>query len=116
MLTAATKAPLRPAPQSPENISTSGLLGEKCREVEEKRRESQCWQRTIPDVQQHVEGEFHDWLERVFDSCNLDRRARGATVAGVYVEHWNQKQCSMNNVLALAKEYLVQWKDAQQRL
>jgi len=39
MLTAATKAPLRPAPQSPENISTSGLVGEKCREVEEKRRE-----------------------------------------------------------------------------
>jgi len=39
MLTAATKPPLRPAPQSPENISTSGLLGEKCREVEEKRRE-----------------------------------------------------------------------------
>jgi len=37
MLTAATKAPLRPAPQSPENISTSGLVGEKCREVEEKR-------------------------------------------------------------------------------
>ncbi|KAL8108831.1 hypothetical protein AgCh_025069 [Apium graveolens] len=33
MLTAAKKAPLRPAPQSPENISTSGLLGEKCREV-----------------------------------------------------------------------------------
>ena len=39
MLTAATKAPLRPAPQSPENISTSGLLGEKCREVEEKKGE-----------------------------------------------------------------------------
>ncbi|KAL8109885.1 hypothetical protein AgCh_025832 [Apium graveolens] len=34
---AVTKAPLRPAPQSPENISTSGLMGEKCREVEEKR-------------------------------------------------------------------------------
>ncbi|KAL8110978.1 hypothetical protein AgCh_026658 [Apium graveolens] len=32
MLTAATKPPPRPAPQSPENISTSGLMGEKCRE------------------------------------------------------------------------------------
>ncbi|KAL8100907.1 hypothetical protein AgCh_032963 [Apium graveolens] len=33
MLTAATKPPLRPAPQSPENISTSVLVGEKCRET-----------------------------------------------------------------------------------
>lgn len=80
----------------------------------------QCWQKVIPEVVQEFGGEFEGWLERVLDSVSKDRKVVVLTVCWAIWKarndkHWNNKQVSLNGLLAPAKLYLSQWQDAQCR-
>lgn len=79
-----------------------------------------CWQRILPEVQQLVGDSFEGWLEVVLSKVNFDRRTLVVTMCWAIwkvrnEKHWNQKVSSTNIILALAKQYLVQWKNAQDR-
>lgn len=80
----------------------------------------QCWQRIIPDVQQEVGSDFYVWLEKVVWSLSQERSAVVVTICWAIWKarndkHWNKKQVSLNSVIAMAKQYLGQWKEAQSR-
>ncbi|XP_074378281.1 uncharacterized protein LOC141719804 [Apium graveolens] len=72
---------------------------------------SQCWQRLIPKVCQDLSSEFYTWLESVLNAVSKEKNAVVATVCWAIwkarnEKDWNQKQTSINGVIASANNTL----------
>lgn len=81
---------------------------------------AQIWSLLIPDIDQQVQGDFFDWMDRVLSQVDKDQRALIATVSWAIwrarnEKVWNNKNSSVNGVLFSAKSYLTQWRETQSR-
>ncbi|XP_074351477.1 uncharacterized protein LOC141690587 [Apium graveolens] len=77
-----------------------------------------CWDIVLPDAQVSQIGTFEGWLGEVFQRNNHNKCAEVVTVCWAIWRHrndvvWNKRYSNVNRVVALAKQYLLQWKFAQ---
>ncbi|XP_074346848.1 uncharacterized protein LOC141685655 [Apium graveolens] len=78
------------------------------------------WSLIIPDINQQVEEDFFEWMDRVLSQVDKERRALIVTVSWAIwrvrnEKVWRNKNCSANGVLYSAKSYLTQWRETQSR-
>lgn len=79
---------------------------------------SRCWQEGFPDIRTFHSNDFAQWLQNMFQSAGQRRHAEIVTLCwAIWTARnefvWNQKQPKVQGVLASAKSYLTQWKNAQ---
>lgn len=81
----------------------------------------QCWQVVMPNIQLQIHSEFGGWLQEVMRSVSEKKRAEIATTCWAIWRArndvvWNHKRSQVNKIVAAAKQYLVQWRCAQDRV
>lgn len=79
-----------------------------------------CWENVLSGVHQDRGSDFNEWMASIINFISLDMRELVFTVCWAIwkarnEKHWNKKQMSINGVLAMSKQHLVQWREAQER-
>lgn len=81
----------------------------------------QCWQSLNIINQVDEDGDFCTWLQSILSNRNAKQKAEIVTLCWAIWKArnelvWNKKVSMVNKVVAAAKEYLTQWKQAQGRV
>lgn len=81
---------------------------------------AQCWSILMPEVRVGESSNFGEWFRQIMVKCSNTRLADVATLSwSVWKSRnekvWNQKNTNVNRIVAIAKEYLTQWRFAQDR-
>lgn len=79
---------------------------------------SSCWRILLADNYGVLESNFAEWLNNVMSRCGQVGKAEVIVVCwSIWKARneivWNKKATSVNRVVALAKQHLIQWKAAQ---
>lgn len=80
----------------------------------------QCWQNITPQIISNNFTSLVQWWEKVLEVCDNGKRAEVATVCWSLWKArneliWNKKYTRLNVVIARAKQYLLQWEQAQKQ-
>lgn len=79
---------------------------------------TKCWTTGFSRINFTDPGDFYQWLKRNFQSVSSERHAEIAAICwAIWMARngvvWNQKQVQVHEMIASAKYYLVQWRNAQ---
>ncbi|KAL8097756.1 hypothetical protein AgCh_030760 [Apium graveolens] len=73
----------------------------------------QCWLLIKVDIWKFMATDFGTWLANALMAANSKMQAEILTLCWSF---WNQKSVSVNKTVATAKQYLLQWSQAQSRI